>query len=327
MCKLGIALALAAGVLMGTVATSQAATWTAYTYGPSDTMGTVKSFRAILDAIQKEAGDDLKIRLRLGGSLPIQATNITQAVGNGSIQIAEDGFFLGNVKIAGILRLPMLLQTPEEYDRAAEILQPYIEQEFEKQGVIVLGRYIYPHQTAYSAKPLAGLEDFRNQKIRVTSPEQSELISRFEGIPISMGTPEVASALQSGTVDGALTANSGGGRLWRDSLKYNYRFPVNYFDGLYIVNKKAFERLSPSTQAAIRERVAEMSPATTKGLFSEEEDLGKSFSEAGMKIVEPTQQDIDKATEMIEPYWAQWAQQQGPEVVEALAKVRAMLNR
>lgn len=324
--RIGVALTLSVAALMASSVT-HAATWTAYTYGPSDTMGTVKSFRAILDAIQKEAGDDLKIRLRLGGSLPIQASNITQAVGNGSIQIAEDGFFLGNVKVAGILRLPMLLRTPEEYARAAEILQPYIDKEFDRQGVIVLGRYIYPHQTAYSAKPLAGMSDFRNQKIRVTSPEQSELITRFGGIPISMGTPEVASALQSGTIDGALTANSGGGRLWRDSLNYNYRFPVNYFDGLYIVNKKAFEKLSPAKQASIRELVSKMSPNTTESLFSEEDSLGKSFSDAGMKIVEPDPQDIEKATQLIEPYWAQWAQQQGPEVVEALTKVRSALNR
>lgn len=325
--KLGMALALSAGVWLSAAPVAYAATWTAYTYGPSDTMGTVKSFRAILDAIQQEVGDDLKIRLRLGGSLPIQASNITQAVGNGSIQIAEDGFFLGNVKVAGILRLPLLLQTPEEYDRAAEILRPYIDKEFERQGVIVLGRYIYPHQTAYSAKPLASMEDFRHQKIRVTSPEQSELISRFGGVPISMGTPEVASALQSGTVDGVLTANSGGGRLWREALNYNYRFPVNYFDGLYIVNKKAFERLSPAKQTAIRDLVAKMAPDTTKGLFSEEAGLGRSFSEAGMKIIEPDQQDIEKATVLIEPYWEQWAQQQGPEVAEALSKVRATLNR
>ena len=324
--KCGIVLAIMASAFV-TSSASYAATWTAYTYGPSDTMATVKSFREILNAIQNEVGDDLKIRLRLGGSLPIQAANITQAVGNGSIQIAEDGFFLGNVKIAGILRLPMLLHTPQEYDQAVEVLKPYIEKEFERQGVIVLGRYIYPHQTAYSAKPLAGTEDFQNQKIRVTSPEQSEFISRFGGIPISMGTPEVASALQSGTVDGALTANSGGGRLWRDSLKYNYRFPVNYFDGLYIVNKKTFERLSAETQAAIREKVAKMSPLTTERLLSEEDALGKSFSEAGMKIVDPQQADIDKATAMIEPYWDQWAKQQGPETVEALAKVRAVLNR
>jgi TRAP-type transport system periplasmic protein len=309
------------------LAGAHAETWTAYTYGPSDTMTTTKGLKTILDRISQEAGGDLKFRLRLGGSLPIQASNITQAVGNGSIQFAEDGFFLGNVKVSNILRLPMLLRTPEEYALAARTLQPYIDKEFEKQGVVVLGRYIYPHQTAYSAKPLAQLSDFSQQKIRVTSAEQSEIISRFGGIPVSMGTPEVASALQSGAIDGALTANSGGGRLWRESFRANYRFPVNYFDGLYIVNKARFEKLPPQTQQKIRKIVEEVAPQTTRNLFAEEAALGATFAEAGMKITEARQADIDKATEMIRPYWDQWGAQQGPEVAEALKKVRVALGR
>lgn len=312
---------------LAAAASAQAQTWTAYTYGPSDTMTTTKSLKTILDRITEATNGELKFRLRLGGSLPIQATNITQAVGNGSIQFAEDGFFLGNAKVSNILRLPLLLHTPQEYDIAARTLQPYIEKEFARQGVIVLGRYIYPHQTAYSAKPLTQLSDFNQQKIRVTSAEQSELISRFGGIPISMGTPEVASALQSGALDGALTANSGGGRLWRESFRANYRFPVNYFDGLYIVNKARFEKLKPETQKKIRDIVAEVAPRTTRALHEEEDALGKSFAEAGIKITQPQASDVVQATEMIRPYWDQWAKQQGPEVVEALAKVRAAIKR
>jgi TRAP-type C4-dicarboxylate transport system substrate-binding protein len=185
---------------------------------------------------------------------------------------------------------------------------------------VVLGRYIYPHQTAYSAKPLAQLADFNQQKIRVTSAEQSEIISRFGGIPVSMGTPEVASALQSGALDGALTANSGGGRLWRESFRFNYRFPVNYFDGLYIVNKTRFDKLKPETQQKIRAIVAEVAPQTTRNMLAEEEALGKTFADAGMKITAAQQADIDKATEMIRPYWDQWAKQQGPEVSRPWAR-------
>ena len=319
--------AFAVAATFASIAPAHAQTWTAYTYGPSDTMTTTKGFKTILDRITAETGGELKFRLRLGGSLPIQASNITQAVGSGSIQIAEDGFFLGNVKVSNILRLPMLLQTPQEYAMAAKLLEPYIEKEFAQQGVVVLGRYIYPHQTAYSAKPLARLADFSQQKIRVTSAEQSEIISRFGGIPVSMGTPEVASALQSGALDGALTANSGGGRLWRESFRFNYRFPVNYFDGLYIINKARFDKLKPETQQKIRAIVAEVAPQTTRDLVVEEDALSKTFAEGGMKITQAQQADIAQATEMIRPYWDQWAKQQGPEVAEALASVRAALKR
>jgi len=325
MFKKTLAAALTAATCIATPVA--AATWTAYNYGPSDSMANVQNFRKILTAIEEATDGEVKFRVRLGGSLPIQASNITQAVGNGTIQFADDGFFLGNVTIPGILRLPMLLQTPEEYDLAVKVLEPYMNKEFEEQGVIVLGRYVYAHQSFYSSKPIEKTDDVSGQKIRVTSPEQADIVQRYNGVPVTMGTPEVAPALQSGAIDGALTASAGGGKLWQDMFKYNYRLPVNYFDGLYIVNKKAFESLDAGMQEKIRKVVAELAPTTTHRLLSEEDDLTEGFRKNGMVVTLPDPETIEKAIGIVTPYWDQWATQRGPVAVEALAKVRAALNR
>lgn len=320
------------GLLLGisfsaVAATAQAVTWTAYTYGPSDSMAMVQSYKKMLDEVEKATDGDLKFRVRLGGSLPIQATNITQAVGNGTVQMADDGFFLGNVKVAGILRLPFLLQTPQEYAKAAEVLKPYIDKEFADQGVVVLGSYLYAHQSFYSGKKIINTDDVKGLKIRVSSPEQAEVIQRFGGVPVTMGTPEVAPALSSGAIDGALTASAGGGKLWRDMFTHNYRLPINYFDGLYIVNKAAYDKLKPETREALRKVVEDMSPKATAVLMSEESTLTKQFAETGMVVTEPTKEQIDSAVKALSPYWDTWAKNQGPVAEEALAKVRAALGR
>jgi len=117
--------ALAAGLI--TTAAVQAVTWTSYTFGPSDTLGNVQGMKTIMEQIEKETDGAVTFRLHLAGQLPIKATNITQAVGEGVIQFGEDGFFLGNVPIAGILRLPMLIHGEEEFLRAQEVMRPYIE--------------------------------------------------------------------------------------------------------------------------------------------------------------------------------------------------------
>src|SRR5690554_1498235 len=111
--------------------TVSAATWTAYTFGPSESLANVQGMKRVLEDIEKNTGGELKFRLRLAGSLPIQATDITQAVGNGTIRFADDGFYLGNVPIAGILRLPMLLLSQQDFDKAYKIARPYIERDFE----------------------------------------------------------------------------------------------------------------------------------------------------------------------------------------------------
>jgi TRAP-type C4-dicarboxylate transport system substrate-binding protein len=321
-----IALAAIAAALVLS-APAKAETWTAYTFGPSETLANVQGLRRVLEGIQEATNGDIKFRLRLAGALPIQSTDITQAVGDGTILFADDGLFLGNVPIAGVLRLPMLLRSREEYDKAAAIMEPYIRKSFESKGVVVLGYFLFPHQVPFSTKPLAKAADFKGQKLRVSSPEQAKFVQTMGGVPVTMGAPEVPSGLQHGAIDGVFTASAGGGKIWGEMLKSNYRLPVNYFDGVYLVNKAAFDKLSPEVQAKIRASVKSIAPSTTEQLFKEEGEVTASLKAKGMTITEPTQAEIDEVTKLVSPYWSEWAAQQGPEATEALAKVRSALGR
>jgi TRAP-type transport system periplasmic protein len=224
---------------------SAAEKWAFYTYGSVATHPAVRGVNQMIEEIAKETKGALSFRLHLGGSLPISTTTITQAVSDGVVTIADDGFFLGNVPIAGVLRLPMLIRTTDEYSKAAAIMEPYVATAFARKGVVVLGEYLFPLQVPFSRKELRALKDIKGQKLRVSSPEQGEFVKRLGGVPVTLGTPEVAPALDRGVVDGVFTASAGGGILWKDLLKYNYRIGVNYFNSVIIVNKDAFERLAP----------------------------------------------------------------------------------
>lgn len=308
-------------------ASAVAATLSAYSFGPSDSLANVQGLRRVLAGIEKSTNGELKFRLRLAGSLPIDAANITQAVGNGTIFFADDGFYLGNVKIAGVLRLPMLIRNKDEYDKALAIMEPYVDKEYERQGAIVLGHFLFPYQVAFSRKATAKLDDMRGQKLRVTSPEQAEFVKRMGGIPVTLGVAEVPSALQTGTVDGVFTASAGGGKIWGDMLKTNYRLPVNFFDGFYIVNKAAFEKLTPDQQKEMRDVVQRLAPTTTAQLFKEEDEVTSQLKAKGMQINMPNQADVDEATKRMADYWDSWAKNEGGDAVPALAAVRKALGR
>lgn len=304
-----------------------ATTWNAYTFGPSESLGNVQGLKRVIAAIEQESNGEIKIKLNLAGSLPIQSTDITQAIGEGTVQFGDDGFFLGAVPIAGVLRLPMLINNRAEFDKAFAIMRPYIERAFEKQNAVVLASFVFPLQVAFSTRKLASPEDFAGQKFRVSSPEQAEFVKRFGGVPITMGAPEVPPALQRGTIDGVFTASAGGGKIWGDLLKWNYRLGVNYFDGVYLVNKDAFAKLSPELQKKIRDIAARLAPSTTEQLAKEEGEVTTMLKGKGMTIVEPTPEQIAGASKRMAPYWDEWAKQRGPEAIEALQKVRAALSR
>jgi len=87
-------------------------------------------------------------------------------------QMGDDGYFLGNVPIGGVLRLPMLLRTLADYDKAAAIMNPYLEKAFEKKGLLVLGQYLYPFQVAFSSKKLTSLADINRWRQHLEGPAQ-----------------------------------------------------------------------------------------------------------------------------------------------------------
>jgi TRAP-type transport system periplasmic protein len=301
--------------------------WNLYVYNPVATVAAVRGMHRMIEGIEKGTGGALAIRLHLGGSLPINTTTITQAVADGVVQMGDDGYFLGNVPIGGVLRLPMLIRTEEEYRKAAAIMDPYLEKAFAKKGVVVLGQYLYPFQVPYSRKELTRLADIKGQKLRVTSPEQGEFVKRFGGAPVTLGAPDVPSALDRGVVDGVFTASSGGGNTWKDLLKYNYRIGINYFNSVLIVNKEAFDKLSPDAQGTIRKAVAETTPWITATMAQEEDELTRKMADGGMVVTPQRPEDVAAAEKAMAPYWDEWAKGKGPEAVEALKKVRAALGR
>jgi TRAP-type C4-dicarboxylate transport system substrate-binding protein len=326
---LGAALGMAvpAATVSGKGARAAGTHWDCYIYNAVATVAAAQGMSTIIDTVANATGGALNITLHLGGSLPINTTTITQAVSDGVVQMADDGYFLGNVPIAGVLRLPLLIRSQDDYDTAAAIMTPYIDKAFARKGVTVLGSYVYPPQVFFSRRPMVSLADVKGQKIRVSSPEQGEFIRQFGGIPVTLGAPDVPAALDRGVVDGALSATSGGGLTWRDLLKSSYRFDVNYFNSLIIVNADAMAALPAEQQAILRKAVTDELPSISRNMARQESEGTQQMANGGLIVTASRPQDVAEAADRFAPYWAQWAKAKGPEAAEALAKVRAALGR
>ena len=241
--------------------------------------------------------------------------------------MADDVFFSGSVPIADVPRLPMLIRSQEEYARIAPIMQPYIAAAYARRGVLLLGSFVYPVQVPFARKKLISLDDIKGMKMRVTSPEQGELVKRFGGIPITMGVPEVPAALDRGVIDGVFTASAGAGYPWKDLLKYNYRLGVNYVNAFIIVNKAAFDKLTPDVQAILRKTVSDSMGKFTADMLAEEDNLTRKMQDGGMVVTPGTDADAAEAIKRMQPQWDEWAKAHGQEAVAALAAVRGALGR
>lgn len=325
-------------VLLGTAGATLAApglaraqgaqtTWTAYSFTPSAQLVPYKQLEALAQRVESATGGAFRIRPNVGGSLPINTQNITQATGDGVVQMADDGFFVGAIPVGGVLRLPMLINSREEAERAGAAVRPYLERAYRRRGCVLLSHYWFPAQVIWSTKPTASLDDLRGQKLRVTSPEQGEFIRRFGGTAITIGGPEVPSALQSGTVDGVLTASVGGGRLWKDLLRTSYRLAVNYFDSFFIANEDAFAKLPRAQQDLLKAEAETAARNSTEEHFREEEELTRQIAAGGIATTESKPEDVARGRERITPFWDEWAARQQSDSKEALAAARRALGR
>jgi TRAP-type C4-dicarboxylate transport system substrate-binding protein len=318
----------AASALSPALSSAQATVnWIAYSYVPAATLAPARIFQEIIERVAKETNNGFQIKYHLGGALSIKVTDITTAVGDDVIQLGDDGFQQGNVPITGILRLPMLITTTQEFEKALAIMKPYVDKAYDKKGVTVLTTYYFPIQFAWSSKKLTSLDDLKGQKIRATSPEQIEFLKRFGANGLTVGAPEVPSALERGVVDGVLTANAGGGKVWKDLLKYGYEIGLNFVEANIIANKERLAALPANYREALTKAVVELAPKMTQTMAAEESEEKAKRKAEGLTFTTATPDDYKRGAERMAPYWDEWAKSKGAETQEALKKVRQALGR
>lgn len=324
-------LALAAAMLMalscdlGQRAVA-AENWNFYMHQSAPNFATSRGAKLLTEEIEKATGGELKVRLHLSGTLQISPSNITQAVGENIVQMGDDLFNSGNIPVAGIPRLPMLVQSYADFAKASEVLRPYIERSFAQKGSTMLAGYTYPLQMMWGRKKLESLADIRGMKLRVAQPEQGEFVRRFGGTSITMSAPEVPAALDRGVVDGIFTAGVGA-VLWKDQLKYGYQLIVNVNNSYFIVNNDAYAKLSADLKAKLTKATENAARWNQETMQKEEADSVRVLTAAGYVFTQAKADEVTRAVDTVKPYWNDWAKSRGPEIVEALAKVRAALNR
>jgi TRAP-type C4-dicarboxylate transport system substrate-binding protein len=258
--------------------------------------------------------------------LQIAPNNITPAVAGGVVQMADDLFNSGNIPVAGIPRLPGLVRTYDEFTKCADVLRPYLDKAFAAKGIVMLADYTYPLQVIWGKKKLTSLDDIKNLKLRVAQPEQGEMVRRFGGTSVTISAPEVPSALDRGVVDGIFTAGVGA-VLWKDLLKYGFLIPVNWNNSYILANAEAFKKLSPELQGKLRKAAQDAAKWNQDTMQQEEAASVKTLTDAGYVMTTAKPEEAAKVADTMKPYWDDWAKSRGPDVVEALAKVRAALNR
>src|SRR6476620_8009500 len=164
--KARIIAALAASLAFATPAL--AVEWNFYHHQSAPLFATSRGAKMLAEELEKSTNGEFKARLHLSGTLQIAPNNITPAVAEGVVQLADDLFNSGNIPLAGIPRLPGLVRSYEEYAKTAEVLRPYLVKAFADKGIVMIGEYTSTLQVVWVLKKHASLVDCKVRDRRVS---------------------------------------------------------------------------------------------------------------------------------------------------------------
>ncbi|MGL1835115.1 TRAP transporter substrate-binding protein DctP [Rhodocyclaceae bacterium SMB388] len=301
--------------------------WKGYSFVSAANHPSYQHLESLAKEFESLSGGAVETKVNVGGSLPIPGTSITQAVGEGTLTFAHDLFFTGSVQLGGLTMLPMLASTHAEYQKAAEIIEPYLAAELKKRGVTLLATYNFPQQTIWSVSKVTSIDDLKGKKIRVGNGQVAEFMRRVGAIPVTLSTGDVAPALERSVIEGVVTASAGGGRLWGDMLKSNLRLNLNYDLVLVTVNSRAFERLPADVQEKFQAAARKHADDLTQAIAVLEDETTEQLKANGLVVSTVSEASREALAAQMKDYWDEWAENTGPEAVQALAKFREEVGK
>lgn len=326
----GTAIVMAVAASIAFSGSASAAEWKCYTYQSAPASPVVKGLEKMGAKLNEITGGEVNVTCNVGGSLPIDANSIAPAMSDGVLDFGSVSNISGYVPLAAIGILPGMFQNNAEYDsKGWPILKEVIQAEFDKRNLKVFGTYHYPPQVIWgslTATPLKSLDDLKGKTLRVGNPEVGEFAKIFGAIPVTLPTPDVAPALQRGTVEYVITAAAAGGRLWKDFFHSAILDPVYVATGYIIMNKDRWESLTPDQQAEFEAYAVETARWITE---TQENDDGAAIAEfeaAGWEITPASSETYARIVEGMQPLWDAWAEERGQEAVELLGKLKAAVG-
>lgn len=276
---------------LAAAAAAQAETWVMPTPYPDTRFHTINVMKFAED-VKAATNGALQIEVHSGGSL-FKHPEIKNAVRSGQAQIGE--FLLSNIAnenpVYGVDSVPFLAS---DYDAAYKLWQaskPVIAAALEKEGLVPLYAVAWPPQGLYSVKPLNSVDDLKGSKFRAYNPATSKIASLLSAVPTQIEEPDLPQAFATGRVDAMITsASTGVGVKAWDFVKNFYDVQAWLPKNVIVVNKRAFQKLSPEVREAVLKAAAEAETRGWQMSRTERDEKNKALADNGVSVQPPSAQ-------------------------------------
>ncbi len=206
-------------------------------------------------------GGRINVTLASHAERNLSGSEIVRLVRSGQAEIGAGTLttLSGDVPILDGVDLSGLAPEIGKARQIAEAILPVANRDLERFGVRLVVMYPFPAQVLFCRQPFARLEDLRGRKIRTFGQSLVDLTTALGAQPVSIGFPEVYSALERGVVDCAVTGTgSGASARWPEVSSYISNLPLSWAVAGYMVNLQWWNRLDPPVRAYFEQTFREM---------------------------------------------------------------------
>jgi TRAP-type C4-dicarboxylate transport system substrate-binding protein len=315
----GIAVILASsacggGVLAGGASEGAEVTWRLVTHQVKGTSRYESTIPRFVEEVA-EATDGKFIIEPYGGGTLFPVTETYDNISSGTVQAGAifTGYWSSKDPVFNLVSLPGdPISGPQEHFERADALGPIFAEAYARSGIEYLGAFDYgPSEILMSTKPVKSLDDFRGMDIRATGVA-GQYFDRLGINSVSIAGPELYTAMQLGTVDGAeyndyLVNAEMGLHEVTDYVIEPVLHTGPTSDKDLIVNQDAWEALPDSYQQAFmdaRDKVREESSTS----YSDANDESiQDWRDEGVEILELPESDVDEARQAAYDWLGEYA--------------------
>jgi TRAP-type C4-dicarboxylate transport system substrate-binding protein len=195
----------------------------------------------------------------------------------------------------GVYGLPFNFRSHAEADYVRGRMDAALLEGLKKSGFVGFGLTENGFAYLMSGHPVRRVDDLKGHKVWV--PEGDTIsAAAFQAVgvsPVPLPLTDVLTGLQTGLVDTVGTSAVGAIALqWHTRVKYVADLPVAYLCGGLVIERKAFEKLSPADQASVREVLERNTAELNRRSRDDGERAMKALQKQGIELVQPSREDV-----------------------------------
>jgi TRAP-type C4-dicarboxylate transport system substrate-binding protein len=205
--------------------------------------------------------------------------------------------------IAALQLLPLLFRSWEEVDYVREKMRPAMEKKFLEKGFVVLAWGDAGWVRFFTKEAAVRPDDFKKMKFFAWAGEneQHEIMKSLGYTPVPLETSDILPAIQTGMVT-AVPATPYFALATQIYSTANHMLDINWAPivGALVVTKKAWDEMSPETQAAVKTAGAKAGTQMRTKARQEVDEAVDAMKKRGLVVSKPTPEQAKEWNDLAE---------------------------